>query len=166
MISELRKQVFESMEVYQALLEPFGKGWKCLDVGIAGDEKPSGNYKYFGKGNIWKTLDVVESLKPDIVADITDTHLPQDEWDLIICSQTLEHIFEFQKAIGEIYRILKPGGYAILDCPFEYPYHGEADFDDYWRMSDTALVRLAGEVGFEVVDYGMMGPLTTGLFRK
>jgi len=166
MISELRQKVFESMKHYRDELRPEDKGWKILEVGTAGDEKPSGNYKYFGKGNEWKTLDFLPELKPDYVADITDTKMPDNEWDLIICSQTLEHVFEFKKAIQEIYRMTKVGGYAILDCPFEYPYHAEPGFGDFWRMSDTALCRLAREAGFGIVDYGMVGPLTTGLFKK
>jgi SAM-dependent methyltransferase len=147
-------------------LNPDDKGWKILEVGIDGDEKPSGNYQYFGKGNTWKTLDFLPELKPDYVADITDTKMPDSEWDLIICSQTLEHVFDFKKAISEIYRMLKTEGYAILDSPFEYPYHGVEGYDDYWRISDTALCKLAKEAGFGVVDYGMMGPLSTGLFKK
>lgn len=165
-MSELREKVFESMEHYRKELNPDDKGWKCLEIGIAGDEKPSGNFKYFGKGNIWKTLDYLPELKPDYVADITDTKMPDAEWDLIICSQTLEHVFDFKKAISEIYRMLKVDGFAILDCPFEYPYHGEAGFDDYWRMTDTALCKLAREAGFGILDYGMVGPLSTGLFKK
>lgn len=165
-MTDLRAKVFESMEQYRQVLKPDNKGWKILEVGIAGDEKPSGNFKYFGKGNIWKTLDFMPQLKPDYVADITDTKLPDNEWDLIICSQTLEHVFHFQKAVSEIFRMLKAEGCAILDCPFEFPYHGETDFDDFWRMTDTALVRVAREAGFGVIDYGMVGPLTTGLFKK
>lgn len=166
MISDLRQQVFRSMEMYRGTLNPDNKGWKILEVGTDGDEKPSGNFKYFGLGNEWKTLDYLPDLQPDFVADITDTKLPKDEWDLIICSQTLEHVFDFKKAIKEIHRMLKKGGYAILDSPWEYPYHGVAGYGDYWRISDTALVRLAEEIGFETIDYGMMGPLSTGLFKK
>ena len=166
MISVLRQQIFKSMEHYRDELRPEDKGWKILEVGIDGDEKPSGNYKYFGKGNDWKTLDYLPDLKPDFVADITDTKMPDNEWDLIICSQTLEHVFEFKKAIAEIYRMTKVEGYAILDSPFEYPYHGVGGYDDFWRISDTALCRLAREAGFGVIDYGMMGSLATGLFKK
>jgi SAM-dependent methyltransferase len=165
-MSQLREEVFKSMERYVDWLKPDFKDWKILEVGIAGDEKPSGNYKYFGTGNKWKTLDYLPQLQPDFVADITDTKMPSEEWDLIICSQTLEHVFHFQKAINEIFRMLKVEGCAILDCPFEYPYHGEDGFDDYWRMTDTALVKCAREAGFGVLDYGMVGPLTTGLFKK
>lgn len=166
MISDLRQKVFDSMKQYRELLQPDDKGWKILEVGTDGDEFPSGNFKFFGKGNTWKTLDYLPRLKPDYVADITDTKMPSSEWDLIICSQTLEHVYKFHSAINEIYRMLKPGGYAILDCPFEYPYHGTEDYGDYWRISDTALAKLAIESKFAVWEYGMIGPLSTGLFKK
>jgi len=40
-----------------------------------------------------------------------------DQWDLVICSHVLEHVEDDQKALKEIYRVLKPGGKAILMAP-------------------------------------------------
>jgi len=149
MASEVRKAIFKIMEHYKRLLKPDNRGWKVMEIGIDGDPKPGGNYKYFGVGNDYKTLDILEKVKPDIVADICDTKLPKEKWDLIILSQTLEHIFDFRAAIKECYRLLKPGGFFIIDCPFIYPYHGTNGYDDYWRISHTAMKRLLEEVGFE-----------------
>ena len=149
MASEVRKAIFKIMEHYKRLLKPDNRGWKVMEIGIDGDHKPGGNYKYFGVGNDYKTLDILEKVKPDIVADICDTKLPEKEWDLIILSQTLEHIFDFKAAIKECHRLLKPGGFLIIDCPFIYPYHGTNGYDDYWRISHTAMKRLLEEVGFE-----------------
>lgn len=39
------------------------------------------------------------------------------EYDLVIASDVLEHVFDDQKAIEEIYRILKVGGRAVLTVP-------------------------------------------------
>ena len=152
LVSDLRKKVFESMDDYRMWLDPDNKKWDILEIGIDGDERPSGNFRYFGKGNNWKTLDFLPRLQPDFVADITDTKMPSEKWDLIICSQTLEHIFEVRKAVSEIFRMLKKGGYAILDSPWNYQYHGLPDYDDYWRISFTALKRLMLEAGFEIMD--------------
>lgn len=148
-ISEIRKAVFKIMEHYKRLLKPDNKGWKVLEVGIDGDPRPGGNYKYFGIGNDYKTLDILKRVSPDIVADICDTKLPGENWNLIIFSQTLEHIFDFRAAIKECYRLLKPGGFLIIDCPFIYPYHAVGGYDDYWRISHTAMKKLLEEVGFK-----------------
>lgn len=166
MATENRQAIWQSMEEYRNILRPDNRQWLILEVGIDGDEKPSGNYKYFSKGNYWETLDNLPELKPDIIADITQTELLTNYYDLIICSQVLEHVFEFKKVIKEIYRILKIGGYAILDCPFEFPYHGLPAYDDYWRISETALLKLVKDIGFDKIVCKRIGPLTTALVRK
>ncbi len=49
--------------------------------------------------------------------DITNAPFGDDEFDVIICNHVLEHIPEDRKAMREIYRMLKPGGWAILQVP-------------------------------------------------
>lgn len=167
MASEMRNTVVKAMEHYRRLLKPDNKQWKVLEVGIDGDPKPGGNYKLFGIGNDYKTLDILERVSPDIVADICDTKLPKEEWDLIILSQTLEHIFDFRSAIKECHRLLKKGGFLIIDCPFFYPYHGVDGYGDYWRISHTAMQKLVEEVGFKIgksVSFNKI--LTSAMVRK
>jgi predicted SAM-dependent methyltransferase len=54
----------------------------------------------------------------DIKADLTNLDMFQeDDIDFIICSHVLEHIEDDNKAISEIYRVLKPGGVAIMIVP-------------------------------------------------
>ena len=49
--------------------------------------------------------------------DITDIPYGQTEFDIIYCSHVLEHVPEDQKAMSEFYRILKPGGWALICVP-------------------------------------------------
>ena len=49
--------------------------------------------------------------------DITQIQFPEDSFDAIICNHVLEHIPDDQKAMSELYRVLKPGGWAILQVP-------------------------------------------------
>jgi len=49
--------------------------------------------------------------------DITNLPFEDDIFDAIICSHVLEHIQNDKKAISELFRILKPGGFAILQVP-------------------------------------------------
>ena len=75
-------------------------------------------------------------------SDITKTDFKDNSWDVIVCVQTIEHIPNIWDLPKEISRILKPGGYAIIDCPWMYPYHGEPEFGDYWRMSKDGMKAL------------------------
>ena len=49
--------------------------------------------------------------------DLTDTVFRDDMFDIVIASHVMEHIFDDVKALSECYRILKPGGVAILPVP-------------------------------------------------
>lgn len=109
-----------------------------LYVGIAGDP-PGGEYsKFFNKFNI-KTFDISQKWNPDILGDITKTNFVEDSWDVIVCVQTIEHIPNVWDLPNELKRILKTNGYAIIDCPWSYHYHGEPEFGDYWRISKDGL---------------------------
>ncbi|MDD5670956.1 MAG: methyltransferase domain-containing protein [Candidatus Omnitrophica bacterium] len=47
------------------------------------------------------------------------THIPEENgaYDVILCTHVLEHIPDDRKAMNELYRVLKPGGWAILQVP-------------------------------------------------
>jgi SAM-dependent methyltransferase len=167
MPSKIRETVFKTMEIYNRKISPENKQWNVLEIGIDGDSKPGGNYKYFGIGNNYKTLDILERTGPDIIADICNNDLPSEEWDLIIMSQVIEHIFDFKKALEECHRLLVKGGFLIVDCPFVCDYHGQSGYDDYWRISHKALQNLLNDIGFEYGNCGLVdGILTSAIARK
>lgn len=49
--------------------------------------------------------------------DVTDIGYPSATFDVIYCSHVLEHVPEDRRALGELRRVLKPGGFAILNVP-------------------------------------------------
>jgi SAM-dependent methyltransferase len=49
--------------------------------------------------------------------DITDIRFPDNSFDAIICNHVLEHVVDDRKAMSELYRTLRPGGWAILQVP-------------------------------------------------
>ena len=49
--------------------------------------------------------------------DITDIQYPDNTFDLIYCSHVLEHIPNDRQAMRELYRVLKPNGFALLMVP-------------------------------------------------
>ena len=56
---------------------------------------------------------------PDFVADLRRAPLADDSVDWVFCSHVLEHIPELDHCVDEILRVLKPGGAAWLQVPFE-----------------------------------------------
>jgi len=52
-----------------------------------------------------------------IKMDVTDIHSPDGTYDVIYCSHVLEHVLDDRKAMSEFARVLKPGGWAVLQVP-------------------------------------------------
>lgn len=49
--------------------------------------------------------------------NVLDIPYPEQHFDFVICNHVLEHIPEDTKAMGELFRVLKSGGKAILQVP-------------------------------------------------
>jgi SAM-dependent methyltransferase len=52
-----------------------------------------------------------------VQTDITALSFADDIFDVVICNHVLEHIPDDRQAMREIIRVLKPGGWAILQVP-------------------------------------------------
>lgn len=88
----------------------------------------------------YKVLDKVPDYHPDIVGDVQNLNLPDNSIDAIICIAVLEHVEEPQKAVQEIWRVLKPGGYCFLYVPFLYYYHPMSGYyKDFYRFTCDGL---------------------------
>lgn len=53
----------------------------------------------------------------EVKADICDLPFKDDSFDVILCNHVLEHIPDDTKAMQELFRILKPGGWGIFQIP-------------------------------------------------
>lgn len=77
--------------------------------------------------------------------DITKLSFKDNSFDVIFCSHVFEHIEDDRKAMTEIYRVLKNGGFAILQVPIHhYTYNGkklERTFEDF-RITDPKKRKL------------------------
>lgn len=62
-------------------------------------------------GGIWGTT----------VTDITGLPFGDDCFDLVICSEVLEHIPDERTAMREIIRVLRPGGNLVVSVPRYFP---------------------------------------------
>lgn len=64
--------------------------------------------------------------------------------DCLIFTQTLQHIFDKEKTIRNIYKVLKPGGAALLTSGFiaqlsPYDYY---NWGEFWRLTDQSMKKL------------------------
>jgi SAM-dependent methyltransferase len=88
-------------------------------------------------------------------ADITsaDFPLPAAAFDAVTAIDTLTHVVDddaYLRALGNVYRSLKPGGFLLYTDAF---FHGPGKrFEDYWRGRSLAEVAAAmNSVGLEIV---------------
>ncbi|WP_407556167.1 class I SAM-dependent methyltransferase [Winogradskyella sp. 4-2091] len=64
----------------------------------------------------YTTTDLLSPIA-DVKADICDLPFEDNSYDVILCNHVLEHIQDDTKAIQELYRVMKPGGYGIFQIP-------------------------------------------------
>ncbi|HPV56336.1 MAG TPA: methyltransferase domain-containing protein, partial [Tenuifilaceae bacterium] len=55
----------------------------------------------------------------DVKMDVQAIPFPDSQFDVVICNHVLEHVDSDFKAMQEIFRVLKPGGFAILQVPMD-----------------------------------------------
>ena len=55
----------------------------------------------------------------DVKADILDLPFEDESFDVIFCNHVLEHIEDDRKAMSELYRVMKKGGWGILQVPMK-----------------------------------------------
>jgi SAM-dependent methyltransferase len=84
-----------------------------------------------------------------IVADLTrDDPVPEDAFDCIVCTQTLQFIYEPGAALRRLRRMLRPGGVLLLTghgISRIGRREGVDDWGEYWRFTAQSLRRLFAE---------------------
>ncbi|HMD70696.1 MAG TPA: methyltransferase domain-containing protein [Bryobacteraceae bacterium] len=99
---------------------------------------------------------VVETLDIDPAAGATYTgdlcgfspQVPSARYDMIVCTEVLEHTLQPFDAVREIRRMLKPGGILALSTPFNFRIHGP--LPDCWRFTVHGIKALLRD--FEAVE--------------
>ena len=93
----------------------------------------------------------------DVVGDAHCLPMAAVSIGVIHCEAVLEHLEQPDRAVSEMFRVLKPGGYVFAATPFLQAFHGYPDhFQNFTLAGHRALFARSG---FEVVDSGpCVGP--------
>lgn len=129
-----------------AFLKKYSTSAVTLDIGASGND----HREYFPHRT---TLDVDASKNPDVVGDAHILPFKDGSFEMVVCSEMLEHADDPRKVIAEIRRVLKPGGRVVLTTRFAFPIHDAPN--DYWRFTPYGLRKLFSE--FEVIEVATDG---------
>lgn len=101
-------------------------------------------YKRFQKmENLKYTTTDLNSPLADVKADICNLPFKDNSFNFILCNHVLEHIPDDTKAMKELYRVLSPGGIAILQIPQEL--NRATTFEDNSITSKKERARIFGQ---------------------
>ncbi len=82
-------------------------------------------------------FDIVSGPGVDVVGDAHNLPFENDKFDLILCTDVLDHLHSPQVVIREMQRVLKPGGKVISITRFVFPLHDVPH--DYYRFTKYGL---------------------------
>ena len=102
----------------------------------------NGAKAFFKKGHV-STLDIDPKSNATFIADLCNDNsdiIENNFFDIIICTEVLEHTLNPFNAVKEIYRILKPGGICFATTPYNFRIHGP--LPDCWRFTEHGLREL------------------------
>jgi SAM-dependent methyltransferase len=133
-------------------------GGRALDVGCGGQPF---RRVIESVGMSYTSLDTQQQagVRTDYLCAI-DAQLPEmlarePRFDLVLCTEVLEHVADWSNAWRNLSSLLAPGGKLIVTCPFFYPLHEEPY--DFWRPTEHAIRSFAIAHGLRLIDYRRLG---------
>lgn len=85
----------------------------------------------------------------DVFYDGEHIPFPANSFDAVLATEVFEHVFNLDKTLTEINRVMKQGGKLLISCPFVWPEH-ETPYD-FARYSSFGMKALLERNGFEVL---------------
>jgi SAM-dependent methyltransferase len=117
--------------------EQYGAGSaRLLDIAPQIHE---GARPHFSASITVETLDINPASGATWIGDICSHNrtLPDSSFDLIVCTEVLEHVVQPFAAATELRRLLRAGGFLFVTVPFNFRIHGP--LPDCWRFTEHGL---------------------------
>lgn len=136
-------------------IAPLVKGQRVLEIGsgkqVKGEEAYSAVHIFKEVAEFRQT-----DINPDFGHEVLDIKTMEidGEYDLILCLNVLEHIYETELVVENLRRALKDGGRLVIAVPFAFPLHDEPH--DYHRFTKYALTRVLEK--FKSANIEVWGP--------
>lgn len=123
-------------------------GSRVLDAG-AGDCP----YRGFFKHTEYESADFCQvegSLYGEItyICDLGSIPVEDNRYDLVLCTQVMEHLPEPDVVLQELFRVLKPGGTIWVSAPLFYPEH-QIPYD-FYRYTQYGMKHKLEHAGFSI----------------
>ena len=118
------------------------RGLRVLDIGCGAKPYFPMFAPYAGE---YVGIDAVPGPSVDVLGTVEELPFPDSCFDVVLCTQVLEHVEEPARATAEIARVLRPDGVALLSTHGVFLYH--PDPGDYWRWTGAGLERLFRTTG-------------------
>lgn len=104
------------------------------------------------------------TLRPDVWGDARTLPIGDRSADTVALLGVLEHIPDPGAAATEAFRVLRPGGTALIRYPFLFELHCGMDGDaDYYRFTKAAITHLLTEAGFSEIEVTARGGVGTSV---
>lgn len=144
--------VFHLDRAHVLHMEALPKGSMVLEIGCGGGQMRRWveglGLRYAGT-DISKTR-ISEWLQeyggPDFLSDVHHLPVRDASVDLVYSAAVTEHLAAPQRAVQEIFRVLKPGGLFLGNCSFMEPWHDES----FYHTSPNGAAALLLQAGFEI----------------
>lgn len=114
-------------------VQAHGSSGRTLDIGAQ-----NGPYAAFFPNRV--ALDIQRGMGVQIIGDAQAIGVADAVFDVVLCTEVLEHLPEPQSAIDEMFRVLRPGGTLLLTTRFLFPIHDAPH--DYFRFTKYGLRHL------------------------
>lgn len=131
----MRRPLAAWLEAQAGALDPaLAHGGRLLDVGCG--ERP---YEPFFAGRVadYVGLDFVETRYGDLVGPAEALPVDDESFDVVLCTQVLEHCTDPARVVSELRRVTRAGGRVLASTHGVQPYHPSPT--DHWRWTHTGL---------------------------
>lgn len=144
-----------NLDYVEMMLPRLGRLESALDVG-AFDVNGSPKEIILARGIEYTGCDLSKGPGVDVTLDITapfaevDVALCRRRFDLVLCLNTLEHLFEPVKALDNMASLTKAGGYLLVIAPVVWEFHDWPS--DFYRLNPDFFIEYAKRRGLSVVE--------------